>query len=328
MEDKKVKKTLMCFLSRNGHKKLYAFDDTCAWGRKLAKACRRFGIRSSVFNDPSKVPNLENAYIFLNMQPGSRDDHFALSAIAEEASLRDKAVMIPKIQECRCIFDKRLQAEIFAGWMPKTWIMSNMEEAKAVLSDIKFPFISKSRASWMSKNVRLIRDEAEACREIAMAFSDEGIPVHGGRRQKGYLLWQEFIGGNEYEWRVILVGNRYAYAIKRFFREDVPFASGSGKIDPVKEINDEITEIFDFVRRFSEENRLSVVAADLLRDTNSRLVVIENHCAWGRENPKHREALVFEFNGGSWVSTGRSAEDIFELMARAIHENCFAGRSV
>ena len=52
-------------------------------------------------------------------------------------------------------------------------------------------------------------------------------PVAG--REKGYVYFQEFIPGNEYDIRVIVIDGK-AFAIKRLVRENDFRASGSGSI--------------------------------------------------------------------------------------------------
>ena len=68
---------------------------------------------------------------------------------------------------------------------------------------------------------------------IRLACTTEYSRVTG--REKGYIYFQEFIPGNEFDIRIIVVGDK-AFAIKRMVRKNDFRASGSGIIFYEKKI--------------------------------------------------------------------------------------------
>lgn len=129
-----------------------------------------------------------------------------------------------------------------------------------------FPKVFKLRGGAGSSNVKLIRKKAEAVKVIRKAFG-RGFPNYNSwgnfkeiwrkrmlkkasiiellkgfarlfikpaysrllGKERGYVLFQNFIPGNNHDIRVIIIGNK-AFAIKRMVRENDFRASGSGNI--------------------------------------------------------------------------------------------------
>src|SRR5690606_33424693 len=91
--------------------------------------------------------------------------------------------------------------------------------------------------------------------------STEFAQIHG--REKGYVLFQDFIANNTFDIRVIVTG-RKAFAIKRMVRENDFRASGSGYVKHQKEeIDIRCVEIaFDV----AEKLKLQSVAYDFVFD--------------------------------------------------------------
>lgn len=73
---------------------------------------------------------------------------------------------------------------------------------------------------------------------IRLGYSTEYSKVIGN--EKGYIYFQDFIPGNNYDIRVVVVGDK-AFAIKRMVRENDFRASGSGTISYAKEHFNETT---------------------------------------------------------------------------------------
>lgn len=145
--------------------------------------------------------------------------------------------------------------------MPKTWVFWSYNWAIDFCRTASYPLVIKLAGGIVSENVRLLRnfDEAkywigqmfgpgveslerprlngarEALRRVrgAAKLLVKGRPPNLGLRtdlQRGYLLVQEFLPGNDYDTRVTVIGNR-AFAFRRFNRPDDFRASGSGRID-------------------------------------------------------------------------------------------------
>ncbi|MDZ7829172.1 MAG: hypothetical protein U5K33_06695 [Halofilum sp. (in: g-proteobacteria)] len=108
-----------------------------------------------------------------------------------------------------------------------------------------------------------------------------------GPIQRGSVLLQEFIPGNEFDTRVAVIGNR-AFAFRRFNRPDDFRASGSGLIDWDPEPIDRsaVRLAFDVAARLDTD----VITFDILNH-KGELVVTEisyYYEAWGIEEcPGH-----------------------------------------
>jgi glutathione synthase/RimK-type ligase-like ATP-grasp enzyme len=144
---------------------------------------------------------------------------------------------------------------------PKNWIFYFRHHAMEFCRTARYPMVIKLAAGVMSNNVRLVHnfDEAEywinrlfgaglislekptlngvngalkrgrdAMRLLAKGLTPGPLPF--AELQRGYLLLQEFLPGNEFDTRVSVIGNR-AFAFRRHNRPDDFRASGSGRID-------------------------------------------------------------------------------------------------
>jgi glutathione synthase/RimK-type ligase-like ATP-grasp enzyme len=147
-----------------------------------------------------------------------------------------------------------------------SWVFYDKHNALKWANHTEFPKVFKLRGGAGSQNVRLIRSKRHAKSLIRKAFS-RGFPVYNpvgslkerwrkyklGKtnlrdiikgairfvlpppyasikgRDKGYIYFQEYIPGNKFDIRVIVIGDK-AFAIKRMVRKDDFRASGSGII--------------------------------------------------------------------------------------------------
>ena len=165
---------------------------------------------------------------------------------------------------------KYLLEAIGAPLVP-TWIMYNKKDALVWAEKNSFPKVFKLRGGAGSANVRLAKTKSEAVQLIEKAFgrgfsqydslrnlkerirkyklgkTDIFDVVKGfvriiyptkytmvAGRERGYVYFQEFIPENNYDIRVIVIGDK-AFAIKRMVRDDDFRASGSGNIRYEKE---------------------------------------------------------------------------------------------
>jgi glutathione synthase/RimK-type ligase-like ATP-grasp enzyme len=188
---------------------------------------------------------------------------------------------------------------------PRTWTFWRAEDAHAFCRSASYPLVIKLASGITSENVRLLRGVAEAANWVDRLFgagvlSLEGSslsrprrlvsrlnaaarlaltgrqPLAGTRRmdlQRGYLLVQEFIPGNDFDTRVTVIGNR-AYAMRRFNRPNDFRASGSGlrDSDPSKIDLETVRLAFRIAQALGTQS----LAFDFLRRPGSgELVVVE-----------------------------------------------------
>ena len=176
-------------------------------------------------------------------------------------------VVYPDQNTCWHYDDKIAQSYLLpaAGIpMPKTWVWHNATLAKDWAREAEYPLVLKLLGGASAENVTLVRSYKEAETWIDRLFgrginrlSDihlepwpwgiqrfrsaaklilKGIPPqerlseYAWERHKNYILFQEFLPGNEFDTRVAIVGNR-AFALRRFNRKGDFRASGSGSFD-------------------------------------------------------------------------------------------------
>ena len=156
-------------------------------------------------------------------------------------------------------------------------VFYNKREAMDWAAQTKYPKVFKLRNGAGSENVRLVLKKKQAYGLIRKAFRKGYKHYVGWRnlrerirkyrhgksdlfnvikgiirlfytteyarltgRELGYVYFQDFIPGNEYDIRVVVIGNK-AFAIKRMVRENDFRASGSGSIKYGKEHFDDNT---------------------------------------------------------------------------------------
>lgn len=157
-------------------------------------------------------------------------------------------------------------AEIFDLPFAKSFSFYDKKEALSFIQHTKFPIVAKLRSGSGSSNVRLLTTYSDAQKYITKSFKRgyrnytpldslkeryrkyrNGIgtfksvlaglyrflvPIEYSStkgRERGYVLFQEFIPDNQFDIRVVVI-NRRAFAIKRMVRKNDFRASGAGNI--------------------------------------------------------------------------------------------------
>jgi glutathione synthase/RimK-type ligase-like ATP-grasp enzyme len=214
------------------------------------------GVTPPPFPDP--------CYAFIRVNQGGE-------RLVNELALHERLAgagysMIIGSEDTRMYEDKVAQSKAYASWLPPTLVLEDREDALAAVEDIDLPFVSKSRTGSASRNVRLITTRAQARAEIEAAFGRGLEAPHklGELVQKGYLIWQSFCPGNAYDYRVCKIGRRIMI-LRRYNRDDVPFASGSGKTEAVTALNAETSEVYDFAAKFFEAIGTNWCGIDVVR---------------------------------------------------------------
>jgi glutathione synthase/RimK-type ligase-like ATP-grasp enzyme len=160
---------------------------------------------------------------------------------------------------------KYLLESVGAPLVP-TWVFTDPAQAKAWIAQTSWPKVFKLRCGAGSNNVRLVRSQAEAEGICRQAFGAGFAAMPGylddartrlrntlnwthfcakvrrapqsilttlkyrrhGPRQRGYVYFQEFLPGNDFDTRVTIIGNR-AFGATRRNRPNDFRASGSGE---------------------------------------------------------------------------------------------------
>jgi glutathione synthase/RimK-type ligase-like ATP-grasp enzyme len=200
---------------------------------------------------------------------------------------------------------KYLLESVNAPLVP-SYVFYDRKEALKWVENADFPKVFKLRRGSGSDHVKLIRNREEALKHIRRAFGKGYSQYDAGSNlaerwrkyklrkttfldlmkgivrlglttefskvignEKGYIYFQDFIGGNDHDIRVNIVNGR-AFAVKRGVRENDFRASGSGFPHFEKHhFTDEVVSIsFDIAQKL----KMQTVAFDFLKHNGSYLI--------------------------------------------------------
>lgn len=206
------------------------------------------------------------------------------------------------------VAQKYLLEAIDAPTVP-SYVFYDKKEAYSWAVKTFYPKVFKLKGGAGASNVKLVKTQAEALKLINKAFGKGfsqldrfnnlkerynkyksgqdtllGVAKGVGRLailtdfakqqhpEKGYVYFQDFIPNNDFDIRVIVIGNK-AFAIKRLVRANDFRASGSGNIVyDHQEINEECLEI---AFSTSKKAGLQCTAYDFIYDAEGRPIIIE-----------------------------------------------------
>jgi len=258
------------------NERIWCFDDSHHWGRELAATAQRRAYDVHMF-DSAGQPDYGYLFMHMHHHPNVRAIH---KRMMQHFATKPELTCVPDYRSSVLYDDKLEQLRSFARWMPKTRVFRSPSAARRFIDEgPQFPFISKTSEGAGSHNVRLIRTVDEARREVKLAFSDLGIKCRYEQRQHGYLYWQELVEGNKYDLRIISCGKQ-RLILKRFNRQDVPFASGSGKFEAIKELDGETASALNYADCFFNEERQPWCGIDLVHDDKGKWYLLETTVGW------------------------------------------------
>jgi len=196
----------------------------------------------------------------------------------------------------------------------RTSVLYDKQEAFQYIANSTFPQVCKLRSGAGATNVRLAKSKQEARRIVRKAFSSgfaqsgrigfakeqiamirngkvrfsNGVLRIGKRlllgkpysnlkpREKGYVYFQEYLLGNEFDLRVIVIGE-HAYGMKRMVRKGDFKASGSGEFvyDPLD------PSVLKIAFSLASRLKLQAIAFDFVYDKDKKPVVIEMSYGFG-----------------------------------------------
>lgn len=256
--------------------KLWCYRDVSGWGEALAAVAAGRGHDSRLFVEAHE-PDEGAVFVHMHHHPDSREyDKELMAELAKREGLR----VCPNPRSAVLYDDKLEQSRQLARWMPQTIIVTAPRDVPSALTALRIPLISKTSEGAGSKNVRFVESVGQASDEARLALDGNGIPCHYGQRQRGYLLWQEFLSGNAYDFRVIAIGGE-RLILRRGNRDDRPMASGSGNEIPIQWPDAEASEVLDFANQFFAEEGFAWCGIDVVRDhKRKRWAVLEMTVGW------------------------------------------------
>lgn len=260
--------------------KFYVLDERHVWFKAALEAARKYGYDGSRITNGLEVKEPGIGFIRPHADPKrlaqNRDDF---------VFMHRHLTMIQDANQVEVYEDKSAQFWRWREWMPDTWRFEVRDQALAFVESADYPLVSKADQGASSKNVRILKNKAEAIRHVEQVF-EKGIEVDhcaGGAKgkQKGYVLLQRFIP-HQITWRVNAVG--YTRAIfKRFCYADRPVAQ-TGNVEPVMDLDDETESLLEFADSFFEHAGTKWCALDILRD-GDKWRLLETSLAWPWPSP-------------------------------------------
>ena len=190
-----------------------------------------------------------------------------------------------------------------------SYVFYTKKEALEWVANTTFPKVFKLRGGAGAANVRLVKTRKQAKKLILQAFGrgfsqfnrwtnlkeryrkwQEGkdslwgvckgaarlfIPTEYAKmhaKEKGYVYFQEFIPNNQFDIRIVVVGNK-AFGLKRLVRKNDFRASGSGDIIYEKSGIDErcVKVSFEIAKKLHSQS----IALDFVFDQNNEPLVVE-----------------------------------------------------
>lgn len=162
---------------------------------------------------------------------------------------------------------------------------------------------------WLNGNDSLIGVLKSIARIIIKPKNSDLLPI-----QKGYVYFQEFMPGNNYDTRIVVIGCKYALAEKRYVREGDFRASGSGKFDYTGIDIDLVKIAFDAASKI----RAQSVAFDFIYDKEHNGRIVEISYCFGIHGISH--APGFWTSDLNWVDAKEQKLDICGWMVDDIIE--------
>lgn len=292
---------------------VWILDERAAWWKAIIESAARHGLKGKrIFRGEQCGEGL--GFIRCHADPKAlklnHHDYEVMASRCDVFQDRDQVLLYE---------DKSGQFAKWGDWMPDTWRFTDLEPALALISDVDFPLVSKADVGASSKNVRILKDRAEAIEHVSQLF-DRGIRVDhcaGGARsiQKGYALLQRFIP-HDVTWRVNAIGNARAI-FKRYCYPDRPVAQ-TGNVEPVMKLDDETESLLEYADRFFAHAGTRWCAVDVLKDGDG-WKLLETSCAFPWPSPgecnqgtifrtRYRWLELFDAMFSEWLNPSSSAQ--------------------
>ena len=205
--------------------------------------------------------------------------------------------------------------EAIGGPFVKSYVFYSKQDALEWISKTNFPKVFKLRGGASSVNVSLARTKREARVLVKKAFGKGFWPINRFSRlkdrlrvlkrdknlkairgiisglarliipteveqfshnQKGYIYFQEFIPGNDYDTRLAVIGNK-CFGLRRYCRKGDFRASGSGLLEYNPELIDKKSIQYAF--ETAKKLRTQSVFFDFIWDNHEPKIIELSYCA-------------------------------------------------
>ena len=231
---------------------------------------------------------IKNAYFFCasSQYPGYYSSLEDILLIIEKCG----GILVPGFIHYRAHENKYFQEMIKQKLnipSPDSVIVNNYENGLETVGRLKFPVVAKLSAGYGSRSVELLKDKTSAVSYLkknmktTLKFRKNIFKYIRYRKELegkhpvrvGKIIFQDFIAGSEFDWKILVFGNRIFY-LKRYVKNNDFRASGSGKFDNSIQPSDELLYF-----AFSLKQKLDTpwVSLDIIQSAGDFLL-IEYQC--------------------------------------------------
>lgn len=279
---------------------LWFYHDLSGWGGILNEIAGKRGHSTVLSRDPDFAEAADCGFVRMHLDPVTRSHDKAVVA-----DLASRGIKVAPSARAAVLYDDKVeQAAQLSKWLPETILASCVGEAYEAAERLGLPLMSKSAEGASSHNVRFIRTQDDLAFEIGLAFGP-GIPSQYRQKQSGYVLFQKFCAGNDYDFRVIAVG-RERLILRRGNRDDRPMASGANKEMGIVWPDPEAQAVLDFANRFFSEEQFSFCGVDVVQE-DGEWRILECTTSWPTKN-----------NAAHKTVSGRNWGEFFEIIVDEI----------
>lgn len=306
---------------------VYAFDDPFEQGKLLFEAVKEAGGEAHLFSHPDAVPNQIGTHSFLTMPTYPRNRRDESKEFHEMLRRKKSVIQIPSYLDGVLHDDKRFQTLQFSSWLPKTWLSQEHVEALSLIEDIEYPCVSKAATGSGGVNNFFINDKPDAFAEIQRIFSAAGKMTYNNVPQKDYVIFQKIVERtNLFNWRITILGNRYAIISRRFKDAKRKIVLNTSRFEMIDIMENHLHDLLQYLAVFTDEMKLRFVTINLMCGVHSDEKDEEIHRPYIISISANIDfewyktgGLIFERHAdGRWISTGRPAMKVFDLLAEMI----------
>ena len=306
---------------------VYAFDDPFGQGKELFDAVVKAGGESHLFSHPDGVPDQIGTHSFLTIPTYPRNRRDEAKEFNEMLRRKKSVIQIPAYLDGVLHDNKRFQVLQFSQWMPKTWFSEDHIEALALIEEIEYPCVSKAATGSGGVNNFFINDKPDAFAEIQQIFSEVGKMTYNKVLQKDYVIFQKIVKRtNLYNWRITILGNRYAIISRRFKDGKRKIVLNTSRFEMIDIMENHLHDLLQYVAAFTDEMGLRFVTIDLMCGVHSEEKDEEIHRPYIVSISANIDYEWFKIGGliferqadDKWISTGRPAMRVFDLLAEMI----------
>ena len=149
--------------------------------------------------------------------------------------------------------------------------------------------------------------------------------------QKNYIIFQQIVKRTHtFSWRITLLGNRYAIISRRFKDGERKIVLDNSRFDMINVMENHLHDLLQYVAAFTDEMQFRFVTIDLMcgifsKDNEEvhRPYIVSIAANFDFEWFKTGGLIFKRHADDKWISTGRPAMRVFDLLAEMILKGKF-----